>query len=75
MLTWRGKGDRQVETMIRVVPSCREYRRKKGHVECERPVLKATAYPSQGESRSPTRNNQAAAEMAQMAKHMASGFK
>jgi hypothetical protein len=38
MLTWKGTGDRYVNTLIRVVPYCHEYRRKKGHVECERAV-------------------------------------
>ena len=54
MLTWKDRGDRYVKTLIRVAPCCREYRRKKGHVERERRVRKATADTSQGESRSPT---------------------
>jgi hypothetical protein len=41
-----------VKTVIRT-PDCREYRRKKGQVECERSVGEATLQTSQGESRSP----------------------
>jgi len=53
MLTWKGRRDRYVKTMIRVAPDCQEYRRKKGHVERERRVRKAAAHTSQSESRSP----------------------
>ena len=62
MLTWKGKGDRQVKTMIRVLPRCREYRRKKGNVECERPARLATAHTTQGESRSPSRKERLLSE-------------
>lgn len=50
-LIWKGRADQYVNTLIRVAPRCREYRRKKGHVERERRVRKAAAHTSQGESR------------------------
>jgi hypothetical protein len=55
MLAWKDRGDRCVETMIRVTPDCRERRRKKGHVECERRVHLATADKTEGGSRTPSR--------------------
>jgi hypothetical protein len=36
MLTWKGRGDRYVKTVIRVAPPCSEYRCHKGHVAYER---------------------------------------
>jgi hypothetical protein len=53
MLTWKGRQDRDVKTMIRVAVPCSVYRRNKGHVERERLVRKAAAHTSQSESRSP----------------------
>jgi len=53
MVSWKDRGDRYVKTMIRVAPRCRQYRRKKGHVERARRVRKAAAHTSQSESRSP----------------------
>jgi hypothetical protein len=53
MSSWKDRGDRYVKTMIRVAPHCRQYRRKKRHVERERRVRKAAAHTSQSESLSP----------------------
>jgi hypothetical protein len=71
MLTWKDSGDRYVKTMIRVAPRCRQYRRKKGHVERERRVRKAAAHTGQSESRSPGREER---PVSAMTKREASGW-
>ena len=51
MLTWKGRGDRYVKTVIRVAPRRCEHRRKRAHDERKEPVSEATASTSHGESR------------------------